>query len=322
MKSFILKRAGASLITVFAVICLNFIIFRLAPGDPVNMMFTDPRVTKEQMQEVREKFGLDKPLSGQFVSYVQRLVHGDLGISFWQKKPVTRVLAEKIPQTLILVITALGMAVILGVILGALAGWKTGTRLDTFIVSASLAMYSIPSFALGLILLLVFAYTLTIFPLSGMSTPASGLTGFGYLKDVAWHMVLPAFSIVMWYIGEFVVLTRSSMTDVLGQEYITSARAKGVKESGILWRHALRNALLPVVTMTGVNLGFAVAGVIEAETVFSWPGVGLLTYEAVMKRDYPLLQGIFLLFAVSVILANFVVDIIYGYIDPRIRVGE
>ncbi|MCF8039114.1 MAG: ABC transporter permease [Desulfohalobiaceae bacterium] len=322
MKSFILKRAGASLITVFAVICLNFLIFRLAPGDPVKMMFTDPRVTAEQMQEVREKFGLDKPLGGQFISYVQRLAHGDLGISFWQKKPVTRVLAEKIPQTLILVITALGMAVILGVILGALAGWKTGTRLDTFIVSASLAMYSIPSFALGLILLLVFAYTLTIFPLSGMSTPASGLTGFGYLKDVAWHMVLPAFSIVMWYIGEFVVLTRSSMTDVLGQEYITSARAKGVKESGILWRHALRNALLPVVTMTGVNLGFAVAGVIEAETVFSWPGIGLLTYEAVMKRDYPLLQGIFLLFAVSVILANFVVDIIYGYIDPRIRVGE
>ena len=159
------------------------------------------------------------------------------------------------------------------------------------------------------------------FAAGGIATPASGYEGFEYIKDVAWHMVLPCFSIILWYIGEYVLLTRSSMMDVLGQDYIATARGKGLKESRILKNHALRNALLPVVTLTGINIGFAVAGVIEAETVFSWPGAGRLVYDAVVKRDYPLLQGVFLLFAISVVLANLFIDLIYGFIDPRIKVG-
>ncbi len=143
-----------------------------------------------------------------------------------------------------------------------------------------------------------------------------------YVKDVIWHLILPAFSIILWYIGEYILLTRSSMVDVLDQDYIVTARTKGLRESTILRKHALRNALLPVVTLSGVNFAFAIAGVIEAETVFSWPGIGRLTYDAVMKRDYPLLQGIFLLFAVSVVLANFLVDLIYSRIDPRIKTGD
>jgi len=321
LKEFVVKKIIAAIITIFAIVSVNFVIFRMAPGDPVRMMFKDPRISGEQMQLIREKFGLDKPLWGQFIFYLKELSHGELGLSFWQRRPVREVIAEKIPQTLLLVLTALAIAMISGTILGAFSGWKRGTRVDSFILALSLTMYSIPAFSLGIILLLIFAYTLSIFPFGGMTTPASGLTGLGYWKDVLWHMCLPAFSIVMWYIGEYVLLTRSSMLDTLRKDYILTARAKGLKESTILINHALRNALLPVITITGVNIGFAVCGVIEVETVFSWPGIGRLVYDAVMKRDYPLLQGLFLVFAISVVLANLVIDLIYGYIDPRIKVG-
>ncbi|MDM8525951.1 ABC transporter permease [Desulfococcaceae bacterium HSG8] len=313
------KKGIAAVLTIFAIVCANFVIFRMAPGDPVRMMFRDPRVNARQLQLMKEKFGLDKPLEGQFLAYLRALSQGDLGLSFSHKRPVTEVIAERIPQTLLLIVTSLALAVLLGVTLGAIAGWRSGTRLDTFILTASLTLYSIPSFALGIILLLIFSYHLAILPLGGMVTPASGLIGFDHVKDVLWHMILPAFSIVMWYIGEYVLLTRSSMVEVLGQDYIVTARAKGLKEFRILKNHALRNALLPVVTITGINMGFAVAGIIEIETVFSWPGAGRLVYDSVMKRDYPLLQGVFLLFAVSVVLANLFIDLIYSYIDPRIK---
>ncbi len=317
---FIARKAFASIITIFAIMCINFVIFRMAPGDPIRMMFRDPRMNAEQMQQLRAKFGLDKSLSGQFVAYLKQLSRGNLGTSFWKKKPVLEVIAARVPQTLLLVVTALILSVILGTIFGALAGWKSGTKLDTVILTISLAMYSVPTFALGIVLLLIFAFLLPIFPLGGLSTPASGFTGLKHMIDVLWHMVLPALSILIFYIGEYVLLTRSSLVEVLGEDYITTARAKGLKESAVLKNHALRNALLPVVTITGLNLAFAIGGVIEAETVFSWPGVGRLLYDAVMKRDYPLLQGVFLLFAVAVVLANFVVDIVYGFIDPRVKI--
>lgn len=317
---YVARKLFASVVTIFVIMCVNFVIFRIAPGDPIRMMFRDPRVSAEQMQAVREKFGLDKPLGGQFLAYLKQLSRGNLGISFWQKRPVMEVIASRVPQTLLLVLTALVLAIILGTVFGAIAGWRSGTKLDTVILTISLAMYSIPSFALGLVLLLVFAFLLAVFPLGGITTPASGFTGLRQILDVLWHMILPASSVVVWYIGEYVLLTRSSMVEVLGQDYITTARAKGLKESAILKNHALRNALLPVVTMAGLNMAFAIGGVIEAETVFSWPGVGRLLYDAVMKRDYPLLQGVFLVFAVSVVLANFIVDMIYGFVDPRIKI--
>jgi peptide/nickel transport system permease protein len=321
LKGFIFRKTVAACLTIVVIVCVNFVIFRMAPGDPIRMMFNDPRASAEDLALMKKNFGLDKPLSGQFVAYVKGLARGDLGLSFSHRRPVLEVLAAKIPPTLLLVVTALMIAICLGVALGALSGWKSGTRLDTFILTASLTMYSIPTFALGIILLLVFAYHIAIFPLGGMVTPASLFEGPELVADVLWHMFLPALSIVIWYVGEYVLLTRSSMIDVMGQEYITTAYAKGLRKFKILKNHALRNALLPVVTITGVNLGFAVAGVIEAETVFSWPGVGRLVYDAVSNRDYPLLQGVFLLFAFSVVLANLAIDLIYGYIDPRIKVA-
>jgi peptide/nickel transport system permease protein len=318
---FALRKFATSTITLIATFCLNFFIFRMVPGDPIRMMFRDPRVSIEQMQLYAEKFGLNQSLWGQFAAYMQQLFQGDLGISFWQKRPVIDVIADRIPQTLLLVVTALAIAVVIGILLGTISGWKSGSKLDSIILAGSLSMYSIPAFALGLVLLLIFAFYLTIFPLGGMSTPASGLSGFAYWGDVFWHMCLPAVTIMFWYVGEYVLLTRSSMMDTLDQDYIITARAKGLKEFSIMKNHALRNALLPVITITGVNLAFAVAGVIEVETVFAWPGVGRLVYDAIMQRDYPLLQGTFLLFSVTVIFANFLIDLIYGYIDPRIKVG-
>jgi peptide/nickel transport system permease protein len=320
LKRFILRKLVAAALTIAVIVCANFFIFRMAPGDPVRMMFRDPRVSAESLELMKQRFGLDKPLSGQFVAYVKNLARGDLGLSFSQRKPVVEVLVARIPNTLLLVVTALAIAIILGVALGALAGWLSGTKFDAFILSASVTMYSIPTFALGIILLLIFAYIIPIFPLGGITTPASGFEGFELIKDIGWHMFLPAFSIVIWYVGEYVILTRSSMIDAMGQEYITTAWAKGLKKYKILKNHALRNALLPVITISGVNLAFAAAGVIEAETVFAWPGVGRLTYDAVSQRDYPLLQGVFMLFAFAIVLANLAIDLIYGYVDPRIKV--
>ncbi|MCF8068118.1 MAG: ABC transporter permease [Desulfobacterales bacterium] len=321
-KGFILKKAIAAIITVVVIVCVNFVIFRIAPGDPIRMMFRDPRISAEQLEEMRHKYHLDGSMGEQFVYYMKSMAQGDLGISFGSKRPVLELIIERVPNTLMLVLTALTCAIFIGISLGAFAGWRSGTKIDTMILSTALAFYSIPTFALGILLLLLFAYVIPIFPLGGMVTPAAGLHGFAYLRDLLWHMCLPAFTVTLWYIGEYVLFTRSSMMDVLHQDFILTARAKGLKESVVLRTHALRNALLPVVTITGVNLGFAVAGVIEAETVYSWPGAGMLVYDAVMKRDYPLLQGVFLLFACSVVLANFTIDLIYGYIDPRIKVGE
>ncbi len=319
---FAIRKIASAFITIFLIICFNFVLFRLVPGDPVRMLFRDPRVSPQRIQEMYERFGLDKPIWEQFIAYLQQLFfHGDLGYSFARGAPVLDVILSRLPQTLILILTALIIAVIVGTVLGAIAGWKTGTKFDSIIVTLSLGMYSIPTFVLGLILLLIFAVHLGIFPLGGMTTIGAGFTGWDYWRDVAWHLVLPAAAIIIWYIGEYVIITRNSMQDVLEQDYITAARAKGLKESTILRKHALRNAILPVVTITGLNAAFAVAGIIEAETVFGWPGIGRLMYSSVMARDYPVLQGLFLMFAVAVVLANLVVDLIYGYIDPRIKVG-
>jgi peptide/nickel transport system permease protein len=319
---FAIRKISAALITIFVIICVNFFLFRVIPGDPVRLMFRDPRVSAQLIQEMYIRFGLTGSLWDQFVAYLNRLfLYGDLGYSFARRAPVTEVILDKVPQTLMLVVTALIIAVVLGTMLGAIAGWRTGTKLDSIIITIALAFYSIPTFVMGIIILLVFALYLGIFPIAGMITIGAGLTGWAYVKDVLWHMFLPCGAIVVWYIGEYVVVTRNAMQDVLDQDYIISARAKGIKESAVLRVHALRNAILPVVTITGVNVAFAVAGVIEAETVFNWPGVGRLVFSSVMARDYPVLQGLFLLFAVAIVTANLLVDLIYGRIDPRIKVG-
>jgi peptide/nickel transport system permease protein len=302
LARFAIRKVSAAALTIFVIICVNFIIFRIVPGDPVRMMFRDPRVGAAKIQQMYKEFGLSGTLWDQFVAYLNRLfLHGDLGYSFAKRAPVVEVITDKIPQTLLLILTALVIAVILGTLLGAIAGWRTGTRFDSIIITISLGFYSIPTFIMGIIMLMIFGLILGLFPMSGMATIGADLTGWAYARDVLWHMFLPVGAIVVWYVGEYIIVTRNSMQDVLDQDYILSARAKGIKESAVLRKHALRNAILPVVTITGVNVAFAIGGVIEAETVFNWPGVGRLLFDSVMSRDYPVLQGLFLIFAVSIV---------------------
>jgi peptide/nickel transport system permease protein len=319
---FAIRKASSAVITIFVIICANFLIFRLVPGDPIRLLFRDPRASAAAMAALRARFGLDGTLWDQFVAYLRQLfLHRDMGLSFVYGEPVWDVIAGRIPQTLLLVLIGLFIAGVVGTLLGAMAGWKTGTKFDSVVVSFSLSMYSIPTFAMGIILLMIFAVTLGLFPLGGMYTRGADLTGWAYVRDVARYLVLPTAAIIVWYLGQYVIITRSSMQDVLDQDYIAAARTKGLKESTVLRRHALRNAILPVVTITGLDLAFAIAGVIQVETVFRWPGIGRLMYESVLKRDYPVLQGLFLVFAVVIVLANLLVDLTYGYLDPRIKVG-
>jgi len=316
------SRLFVALITFIAMIVFNFILFRVVPGDPVRMMYNDPRVKIEQFEAMKAKFGLDKSLPHQFVAYAKALSHGDLGMSFAQKRPVTAVIWSRLPKTLILVAFGFLLGVLLGTTLGAYAGWNHGTKKDTALMTASLTAYAMPTFCLGLLLQIVFCYHWRIFPLGGMYTPATGYEGLDLVLDVAWHLTLPGLNVLLWYGGEYVIFTRAYMLEVLGQDYINTARSKGLTERKVMRDHALRNTMVPVVTMTTMNIAFLLGGVIEIETVFAWPGIGLLWYDAILARDYPVLQGLFLVFAVFLILANLLTDVTYSLIDPRVRVGE
>ena len=321
-KEFAVKRLLLSLVTVFVIIGINFVIFRIVPGDPTRLLFSRPGADPQRIMEIKAEFGLDKPMWMQFIIYLQQLFRGNLGYSFAQKMPVLDLILMRLPQTVLLVGTAAVLATVLGTALGAVAGWKRRTKTDSSILLFSLVTYATPTFCMGLILLIFFAFKLRMFPLGGISTPASGLSGLAHWADVLRHMFLPLVAMMFWYLGEYVLITRSSMLDVLSKDYITTARAKGLKNFTILKDHALRNALLPVITLTGINLGFVVAGAIEVETVFAWRGIGELIYDSVMKRDYPILQGTFLILTISVVLANLAVDLIYASLDPRVKVGE
>lgn len=322
MKEYIAKKIATTTITLFLVISINFLLFRILPGDPTRLLFRDPRVSEEALISLRKKFGLDKPLWMQFVIYIQETLQGNLGWSFHYNQPVLNVVAYRIPNTLLLVGSAAILSTVVGIALGAIAGWKRGTKTDSVLFSFSLITSWLPTFWLGMVLLLIFGYWLGAFPLGGIRTPAVRFPSvFEYWADTLWHMVLPMLALFFWYVGEYVLLMRSSMLDVMTEDYMMTARAKGLRESVILRDHALRNALLPVVTLTTINLGFVVAGAIQTEIVFAWPGVGSLVYDALIMRDYPLLQGTFLILAISVIVANFIADIIYGYLDPRVRVA-
>ncbi len=320
LKKFILKKTISTLITLFAVITINFIIFRVMPGNPVHMMFTDPRVSKENIDVMMKRFGLDKPLWMQYFIYVRELFIGNLGISFWKNVPVIDVILGRLPQTIILLSFAILLSTVAGVFLGAYAAWKRGSKIDASILTVSLVTYSVPSFWVGILLLITFSYWLGLFPLGGITTPGiASAPLLDQIIDYLWHMALPLITLFFYYTGGYVLIMRNAMLDVLGEDYITTAYAKGLKEAVIMRKHAMRNALLPVATITALNIGWMIAGVVEVEVVFAWPGLGKLMYDAIMQRDYPLLQGVFLFIAISVILANFLADVIYGYLDPRVR---
>lgn len=318
-RSYLLAKLWQTLVTVVSVLVLNYFLFRIMPGDPVRLLVRNPNMGAEALARVRESLGLTGPWYAQFGRYLSDIFHGNLGESFVFHRPVIEVVGEKIWPTILLVGTATILATVIGTVVGVVAAAHRGKRLDVWSLSSMLLLYSMPTFWLGIILLMVFCVYLRVLPVAGMITSGLGLTGLAHWGDVLRHLILPSLCLALVLVGEYALIMRSSLIDVLSEDYIVTARAKGLPERRVLREHAVPNAMLPMVTVIAMNLGFIIGGAIQTETVFSWPGLGLLTYKALLARDYPVLQGIFLLITVAVVGANFLADVLYSYLDPRVK---
>ena len=319
---FIVRRFAQAALTIFLIVLVNFVLFRAMPGSPERILARNPNVSPQAIQQTRERWGIDKPLiPDQLVAYIGATLQGDLGNSFGQRgRPVTEVVGSHLGPTLLLFGLGELLAIVFGLALGAYAGWRRGGAIDLVGNGVSLILYSMPYFLLGMILLLVFASTLHWFPSFGMTTlGVSHDSPLEYLADLSAHLVLPVATVALGLIGQYSILMRSSIIETMSDEYITTARAKGITETRVLRGHALPNAMLPTVSLIAINLGYVVAGAITVEVVFNWPGLGTLTVNALKSRDYPVLQGIFLVLSISVVFANLAADMIYGRLDPRVR---
>ncbi len=320
---YLVRRLASAGVTILLIVVLNFVLFRMMPGSPERALLGRlPGVSPELIRDTRESWGLDKPLfPDQFVAYVASTARGDLGFSFAEDgRPVTDVIGQRLWPTLLLFGLGELVAIVLGLALGAYSGWKRGGLVDHVGNAISLVLYSTPYFLLGMGLLIVFATMLGWFPTFGMVTSGRQYSDvFEHLGDIASHLVLPLATVALGLVGQYAILMRSSILDTLTEDYVTTARAKGLPEGRVLRAHALPNALLPTVSLVAINLGYVVAGAITVEVVFNWPGLGTLTVEALASRDYPVLQGVFLALSLAVVLANLLADLVYGVLDPRVR---
>ncbi len=313
-------------IIIFVILSFNFFLPRIMPGDPFAFLTGDPSTDMPVVLDAGIKakllsyYGLDKPLSMQYYDYIANILHGDLGWSIYYNAPVWDVLRGSLKWTLLLVGTSTVIYMASGIMLGAVSAWKKGKRVDAGLLTFILSLSSFPSFFLGLLFIILFGVDLGLFPISGARTPFMDYsTSFEEIIDILHHLLLPAATLVIAHIGGIYLLTRNSMLNVLGEDYILTARAKGLREGYIMRRHALKNALLPISTMIALIAGFMITGTILVETVFAYPGVGRLLYEAVLVRDYPLLQGAFMIITLLIIAANLAADMIYVYLDPRVK---
>lgn len=323
------RKIGWALITVFVVITFNFFLFRVLPGDPAKAGVKDPRITAEQVEALQVRYGLDLPVfinledgpwyDSQYFRYFGALAHGDLGTSYsFNNRSVGQILGQALINTVWLVLPAQLFAILFGVALGLLAAWKRGTKIDVGALTFGLFTWSLPTFFLGIILLFVGSRYFGL-PIGGKQTIGGPpLTGSEHIIDVLTHMILPTLTLTLVLLGEYLLIMRSSVVEVFSEDYILTAKAKGLSNIEVIRRHGLRNAMLPIVTLIALNLGFTVSGAIQVETVFSWPGLGKLTVDAVSQRDYPLLQASFLLLAVAVIIANLMAELVYLRLDPRV----
>ena len=293
--------------------------FRVMPSDPARILTRVSRLTPEATQELQREFGLDRSLSAQFVDYVGDTFRGEFGVSYQYTRPVSEVVSDALwPSILLLGVATIG-ATLIGTLIGIWGGWRRGSKFEKSSLGFSLVAYSMPEFWLGILLVLLFSVTLDIFPTSFMNTigleDASWTTRFA---DTVNHLFLPALTLILGLLGEYALIARSSVMEVMNEDYVTTARAKGMREALVLRRHVVPNALLPVVTLSAINLGFILSGAITVETVFSWPGLGQLTYDAINANDYPVLQALFLFFSAAVIFANLAADLVIGILDPRV----
>jgi peptide/nickel transport system permease protein len=301
------------------VLVFNFFLFRVVQKDPIGSLFRGRNVPAEVIDELRRSFGLDQPLGTQFVLYIRETLQLNFGISYQTRQPVWDEIAAAIPATVALVGVSSILSALIGTVAGIVAAWRRNSWKDHTITSGTMVFYSMPDFWLGMILLVGFAVVLGWFPVGGISTAGSSATGIEHLLDQLYHMFLPALTLTLAYLGEYTLITRSSLLDVMGEDYLTVARAKGLRDSVVRRRHAVPNALLPVVTLTAINLGFVLSGAIAVEAVYSWPGLGKLTADAIRGPDLPMLQALFLLFSAAVIVFNLIADLTYSWLDPRVE---
>lgn len=310
-----MRRLGVAVGLIFVVATLNFAIMHLAPGGPDTIFLLNPRITRGALALIRASFGLDKPLYEQYFLYVWGLLTGNWGTSYFYLEPAFDIIMERTPATLLLMIPSLVLTVVGGVLLGVLSSRKPFGFVDRTVSSIAFFFYAMPAFWLGFILLSIFALYFALFPAGGMTSVTS--TTFDFL-DYARHLVLPTMTLTLINVANFSLLVRSSMIDVLDQNYIVTARGKGLTERMVLYRHALRNGLLPTVTMLGLFVGSILQGAMLTETVFSWPGLGLLTFDSIFNRDYPIVLSLFFIFSAMTIISNLITDIVYGFLDRRI----
>ena len=318
---YLARKSSYAMITILIVIIFNFLLFRVMPGDPARLLIPRGRaVDPSIIERMREFYGLDKPVPLQLLTYIVQTLQLNLGYSFYYRAPVEEVIAAWLPNTLILVGISEAIAIALGFSVGAIAGWKRGKRFDVIATTFGLTTWSMPTFWLGIVLIMVFSVRLGLFPVGGVRTIELGYTNiFQQFQDLAMHLVLPVATLTLVSFAEYLMIMRNSVVDVMTEDFVLTARAKGLTEQRVLKDHVIPNALLPSVTTVAIALGFIVGGAIQTEIIFSYPGIGMLTFMAIEFRDYALLQGLFFVDALLVIIANFAADIIYTYIDPRVK---
>ena len=322
LRRFILRRLVEIVVIFFVIMTVLFILFRVAPGDPVDRL-VDPSMTPEDARILRESMGLDQPVWTQYLYYLKNMATGNMGVSFHYGEPVSRILMNRLPNTIMLFTTAIILSALLGVWLGKIAAWRRGRRSDTLMTIGALFCHTLFLPWLALIMIWFFAYRVGWFPITGMVSPLVWINPeagpLAKALDVLHHMALPLMTLVLIHFGSYLLVMRSSMLDTLKEDYIVTARAKGLQEKVVRDRHAAPNAALPVVTSVGLSLAFSINGGALTETVFTWPGIGRELVFSVSHADYPLAQAAFLLIAIVVLVANLVVDVLYAYLDPRIR---
>lgn len=319
--SFLFRRLVYGLILMLGVVVLNFMLIRLAPGDPA-MVIAGEMGGGDQalLDSIRAQYGLDKPMLTQLGIYLGNVLRGDLGQSYFFNQPVATLIGNRIGPTILLVLSAQILSIVLGVFLGVIAARKPNGVLSGFVTVVSTVGYAVPVFWTGIMLIILFASVFPIFPVEGMqSVRLRGASFWVKTVDIAHHLVLPAFTLALIYLAQYARLSRASMLEVLGSDYIRTARAKGASERSVLFKHALRNASLPILTVAGLQFGNLISGALLVETVFNWPGMGRLAFESILRRDYPTILGVLFYASAMVVVANLLTDLSYRLADPRLR---
>jgi len=319
LKRYIARRIIYTFILLLLVVTLNFIIFRLMPLDPLAVIASSARLKPEQVEILKRRFHIGEPLHLQYLYYMVNLLQGEFGYSYRTQRPIAAEIMQVLPNTLLLLGVATLFSIVVGMVLGIIAASRRGKTIDVAIMFLGMTTFALPTFWIGLMLLLIFGFYLPAFPLRGTISVPPPTDPLSAVLDLLWHLTLPALTLVLFLFAQYAVVMRNSLLNVLTEDYIMTARAKGLDRRTILFKHALKNAMLPMITIIALGFGGVVSGAIITETVFSWDGMGFYLWLAIERSDYPVLQAVFFVIALTTIVANFIADVVYGFFDPRIR---